>query len=265
MNGLWVSLLILWVIVESVQYFRKIPFPRRMAAPLVWVVIASGLISLGQSPQEQDGSDIMRFLIGILMGGVFGSLFYGFRLSIAKIWYRAPTDDVEKLDQKTSVAKIPLWKKIFASAALVLAGIALIALSVWGYQEYRYKQEQIALDALRQARQALEDAVVVTAFHPEGGCPESHPYAYKIENKTTKIVNRVDFDVLIRKIGFSKVLNHQDFEARVYSVDKILNPGDAWAGCISARVAGYPYTSGYVTDKDVEFEIVRKYVEFKTD
>ena len=49
----------------------------------------------------------------------------------------------------------------------------------------------------------------------------------------------------------------------MFKDDKILNPGDSWRQCINVRVAGYPYKSGYVTDKNVEFEIANKKVAFK--
>jgi len=61
-DGLWVSLLILWVVVEGVQFYRGIPFPRRMIAPLVCVVVASGLIGLGQADRQDDtGYQAMPF------------------------------------------------------------------------------------------------------------------------------------------------------------------------------------------------------------
>ena len=100
MDGLWFSLLIVWAFVEGVQYFRKIPFPRRMIAPLVWVVCLSGLISVGQAPQEAGFGYVLRFFVGALISGIFGAFFYGFRLVLAKIWIKFSKEDKKIIDHK---------------------------------------------------------------------------------------------------------------------------------------------------------------------
>lgn len=265
MDVLWVALLILWAIVEGIQYFRKIPFPRRMIAPLVVVVCVSGLIAVGQAPQEAERKDALLFIAGSLMAGVAGSLFYGIRLILAKIWTKTVTREDAELHTNNAHSasnKFPTAKRIIFSIALVLVAFASIALAFAAVTEFQDWQKKIAWKASQDAHHALEDAVVITAYLPKTGCEQSYPYAYQIENKSNRVVNRVEFDVLVRKIGFSKILNHRDGYP-AFNDDKILNPGDVWARCVRLNLAGYPYVSGNVVDKDVEFEIAAKKVDFK--
>lgn len=255
MNDFWILLVIIWLPVEGLQYFRKVPFPRRMTAPLVCVALAAGLSSSGYAPQGANYS--VHFLLGALVGAALGAMFYGFRLLMAKLW-KEDVITCEIIISKNPLSKYKsLLKKIFLSLGIMAAIVGFVHWGFERYSDYKFQQE-IA------AKKALDDAVEVMALHPaEGVCPPNYPYVYYVKNNSGKIVERVSFNVHIKKVGFSGVLNYIPDGYPEFMPDKILQPGEVWGQCFSAKVSGYPYVSGKISEKNVEIKIVEKTVYFK--
>ncbi len=84
MHESWVSMLIVWLVVECIQFLRKKPFPQRMTAGAWFGVIVMTLILVGQAPNEQNTLVVLAISLTISLGGV--GIVYGIRLIIAKLW-----------------------------------------------------------------------------------------------------------------------------------------------------------------------------------
>lgn len=86
MNESWISMLIVWAVVEFIQILRKKPFPQRMSAGAWCGVIVMTLILVGQAPKEQN--TLLVLGISLAISGVGVGIVYGLRLIIAKLWAR---------------------------------------------------------------------------------------------------------------------------------------------------------------------------------
>lgn len=84
MHESWITMLIVWAVVEFVQFLRKKPFPQRMTAGAWCGVIVMTTILVGQAPKEQNTLAVLAISLAISVGGV--GIVYGIRLIIAKLW-----------------------------------------------------------------------------------------------------------------------------------------------------------------------------------
>lgn len=107
-------------------------------------------------------------------------------------------------------------------------------------------------------KKKIEDKISIKAFHPkEGPCDKDYPYQYEIFNNSGKVVEKVEFNVSIKRIGFSNELNgYTKIEE-----DKIIPNGEGWGRCFRASANG-DYRRN-LTDGDVEIEIKYKEITFK--
>lgn len=255
MNDGWISLLIVWLTVEGLQYLRKVPFPRRMNAPLLCVALAAGLSSAGYAPQGANYS--IHFFLSALGAAAIGLVFYGGRLLTARLW----KNDIVFHDIKATESVLSKYIILIIKISLSLTIMAVAVVLVKGVFEIYsiYDNRQKIADV-----KALENAVEVTAFRPvEGICPSGYPYAYYVKNNSERIVESVSFNVHIKKVGFSGVLNYIPNGYPEFRADKILNPGEGWGQCFDAKPSGYPYVTGRISDENIEITVVQKVVYFK--
>ena len=131
--------------------------------------------------------------------------------------------------------------------AVSLACIGIFIFIFYLYKEYEHKQ-----------RKKLEDKVIIKAFHPKDEpCSKDYPYTYTILNQSGKTIEKVNFTVSIKRLGFSSSIN------RYTSIeeDKIITNNDGYARCFRAEDAN-KYGKD-LTEKDVEIEVTFKNITFK--
>lgn len=86
MDATWVAMLLVWAVVELIQFLRKRPFPQRMRAGAYWGVGFAALAALGGASREVN---TFAFLgISVAMFGAGAALIYGARILLAKGWSR---------------------------------------------------------------------------------------------------------------------------------------------------------------------------------
>jgi hypothetical protein len=138
-------------------------------------------------------------------------------------------------------------KTILKWIGLAIVGIGIVIFIGVQYDEYEYKK-----------RKAIEDKVVIRAFHPKDApCSKDFPYQYIIINDSGKTVEKVSFTVGIKRIGFSSEIN------RYTSIDedKIIPNNESYGRCFRAEDAK-DYRKD-LTTKDVDIEITYKNITFE--
>lgn len=84
MDNTWTAMLVVWAVVELIQFLRRRPFPQRMKTGAWWGVIFAVLAALGGASKEVN---TWKFLaIALAMYGVGAALIYWLRLLLAKGW-----------------------------------------------------------------------------------------------------------------------------------------------------------------------------------
>jgi hypothetical protein len=138
------------------------------------------------------------------------------------------------------IKRIIKWVLI-ASISLVLGVVVIIKISeLYDYQTEGKYQEQ----------------VIIKANYPERGeCTKDYPYEYIILNESEKTIEKVHFNVGIRKKGFSNEINEYT------SIDeyKIIKPNEGWGSCFRVRSKDF---KSYISDKDVDVVVTYRNVTF---
>lgn len=84
MHESWITMLIVWAVVEFIQFLRKKTFPQRMKTGAWWGVIVMTLILVGQAPKEQN--NWLVICISLAISGFGAGVVYGGRLLISRLW-----------------------------------------------------------------------------------------------------------------------------------------------------------------------------------
>jgi hypothetical protein len=138
-------------------------------------------------------------------------------------------------------------KRILKWLALSFLGIGFLFFVTLQYEEYKDKKRKI-----------IEDKVSIKAIHPkEGPCSKEYPYQYIIFNNSGKVVEKVDFTVGIKRVGFSSDIN------RYTSIveDKIIPNNEGYGRCFRAEDANQYGRN--LTESDVDIEVKYKNITFK--
>ena len=86
MDATWIALLVVWAVVELIQFLRKRPFPQRMRAGAYWGVGFATLAAFGSASREVN---TWKFLaVSLAIYGVGALFIYGVRILLAKGWAR---------------------------------------------------------------------------------------------------------------------------------------------------------------------------------
>lgn len=138
-------------------------------------------------------------------------------------------------------------KKIVKWICLSIVGIGIIIFGGLQYEEYEVNK-----------RRAIEDKVLIQAFHPKDQpCSKDFPYQYTIVNNSGKTINKVSFEVEIKRLGFSSDIN------RYLSLfeDKIISHNESYGRCFRAEdIINYGKD---LTEKNVIIEIKNKSIIFQ--
>lgn len=87
MDNQWIAMLVIWAIVEIIQYLRKRPYPARMKTGAKWAFWCGYFIAVGgvnESLYDSNPWGVYAASFGINLAGVL--LIYGMRVLIAKGW-----------------------------------------------------------------------------------------------------------------------------------------------------------------------------------
>lgn len=79
-------MLVVWAVVEFIQFLRKRPFPQRMRTGAYWGVIFAAFASLGAASREV--STFWFFAVALALYGAGAALVYAVRILLAKGWVR---------------------------------------------------------------------------------------------------------------------------------------------------------------------------------
>ena len=148
--------------------------------------------------------------------------------------------------QELAEATLIVLKRIFKWLLLgcvfiaVIIAVTLQILKWWEYQTTGKHAEK----------------VIIKAFSAkDGGCDNDYPYTYTIKNSSDKTVEKTDFTLEIRKLGYSNKINSytniEDF--------KILKPNESLRGCFRAQSSDYKTN---LTEKEVDITVSYKSIEF---
>lgn len=86
MDATWIGLLVIWAVVEFVQFLRKRPFPQRMRVGAYWGIGFAALAALGSASREVN---TWKFLaVSLAIYGTGALLICGVRIVLAKGWAR---------------------------------------------------------------------------------------------------------------------------------------------------------------------------------
>jgi len=110
------------------------------------------------------------------------------------------------------------------------------------------------LDAQRKAQ---ADKVEMVVQYNIENCSEEFPLFVVIENNSSRIVNSIDFDITVRRKGYSKDLSGW----LDYETDKIIEPGKIYGICWKYNLRSE--FKQYNNPDNLEFEIGYKYVRFQ--
>ena len=86
MDATWIGLLVVWAVVELIQFLRKRPFPQRMRTGAYWGVGFAALAALGSASREVNTWKFLAVSLAVYGAGAF--VMYGFRVLLAKGWTR---------------------------------------------------------------------------------------------------------------------------------------------------------------------------------
>jgi hypothetical protein len=84
MDNTWIAMLVVWAIVEFIQFLRKRPFPQRMKTGAYWGVTFSALAALGGA--SRDVSTFGFLALSLALYGAGAALIYAVRILLAKGW-----------------------------------------------------------------------------------------------------------------------------------------------------------------------------------
>lgn len=105
-------------------------------------------------------------------------------------------------------------------------------------------------------KHAEKVTIQFVTFINENRCSKDYPYMYVISNKSSKIVEKTMFDVKVRRVGYSNVIN----EYTIISDSKILKPTETTMSCF--RAVSLDNKREILKDTDVNFSVGFKSVEF---
>jgi hypothetical protein len=136
---------------------------------------------------------------------------------------------------------------VFPRQAGIFLGIAIAA----GAGLYLYADHRD-----RVSRQERDKVVVRVQYGAERECPASHPLSVFIGNATDRTVNKVEFQLEVRRPGHSNNLI-DGYGVGTFRSDKIIKPNEAHSFC-----HGAPRLRGDAALKDLEYSVGFKDVTF---
>jgi hypothetical protein len=93
-------------------------------------------------------------------------------------------------------------------------------------------------------------------FLEDKECSKDFPYMYVITNESSKVVEETNFNVEVRRVGYSNVINSYTH----ITDSKILKPNETSMNCF--RTTTTDYKSELIRDKDVDYSAIYKTVKF---
>ena len=130
-------------------------------------------------------------------------------------------------------------------------GAIVVIATAAGVGLYLYSEHQDRL-----SREERDKVVVRVEYGADKECPANQPLSVFIGNATDRTVTKIEFQLEIRRPGYSNNLI-QGHGAATFKSDKILKPKDDYSLCYRA-----PKLRGNPELKDLEYSIAFKDVTF---
>lgn len=85
----WIMFVVVWVVVELIQFLRKRPLPNRMKTAAGWAVTLTTLADMGQASRTlasaTDGAYWIYFATVLAINAGVALVFYWFRVGLTKV------------------------------------------------------------------------------------------------------------------------------------------------------------------------------------
>jgi hypothetical protein len=95
----WFMLVLIWAVVEFIQFMRKRPYPARMRTGAIWGTVFLWMAFLGQMTKKtMDDHYWSGMLTALAMAGAMALVIYGMRILLAKGWARIKPKKEEPLN-----------------------------------------------------------------------------------------------------------------------------------------------------------------------
>lgn len=89
MDSNWIVFILVWMIVEFIEYLRKKPFRKRMKTGAIWATILSSLSLIGAiSSKAYAESPWLSLAVAVGMNGIPALGIYWLRVGLARAWSR---------------------------------------------------------------------------------------------------------------------------------------------------------------------------------
>lgn len=89
MDAHWALFLVVWFIVELVQFFRKKPLRSMLKAAAIWAVVLTSLADIGQMSKEVfEANPLAANVIVLAINGAAAAALYWLRTLLDKGWKR---------------------------------------------------------------------------------------------------------------------------------------------------------------------------------
>lgn len=128
MHSNWIAFLVIWAVVEFIQWLRKRPLTQRMLEGAVWAVFLVALIALGGASKSVNTFGF--FAMALVVNVAVAALICAIRLALAGGWRRLiRKSSVEPLAPQPAVMPVlGMILRVWFKWILVLCGLALL----WG-------------------------------------------------------------------------------------------------------------------------------------
>lgn len=152
------------------------------------------------------------------------------------------------LPNETSEAILIVLKKILKwifFGTLLLVAVLFIGTKVETLWEWQ-----------TNGKHAEKVTIKFVTFLEDKECSKEFPYMYVITNESSKVVEETNFNVEVRRVGYSNVINSYTH----ITDSKILKPTETSMNCF--RTTTTDYKSELIREKDVNFSAIYKRVKF---
>ena len=104
----WIVMIMMWGIVEGIQFIRKKTSRARMKAGAYWAIAVTALLMLGKRPQsvpDNPLATIFFLLSSLALVGFVALIIYWVRVGVAKLLFQTSAQPLQIPDTKISVVK----------------------------------------------------------------------------------------------------------------------------------------------------------------
>lgn len=80
MASLWVMLLVIWAVVEVIQWLRREPVRARLKSAAIWATVLTSFAGVGQMDPKQNA--LVQLAVCLVIFGIGAAIIYGVRIAV---------------------------------------------------------------------------------------------------------------------------------------------------------------------------------------